>query len=234
MIYKITNLANGHIYIGQSRHGGAWRWRHHVSAAKLQRNEHLPLYRAIKKYGPNGFAVDEIEVCDDISELDAAEQFWIRYFNCMLPTGYNLTYGGAMYTKEHIKKASIARTGKKRGPMSQATKDKIAAAHRGLKCTLAHRAKLREAMVGRFTGAQNHFHGKKHSIESLLRMSIKPAHIHTKERREELSRRNSGSGNPFFGRKQKPLTNDQRQRLSDAVRASWVWRRIKNVPSAAI
>lgn len=88
-IYKITNLANGKIYIGQSvctKH----RWEQHVSAAR--RNPKYPIDRAIAKYGLSSFEVTIIE--KQIENYDEREQYWIQHYNCCVPRGYNIVIGG--------------------------------------------------------------------------------------------------------------------------------------------
>lgn len=56
-IYKIQNLINGKIYIGQSKNIEK-RWLRHKTTA-FNKNDHsynLPLYRAIRKYGLENFS----------------------------------------------------------------------------------------------------------------------------------------------------------------------------------
>ena len=82
-IYKITNLVNGKIYIGQSRNIEE-RWRVHKKEVSLD----YPLYRAFKKYGLDNFSFEIVELCS-ISELNEREYFFIKKFNSLVPIGYN-------------------------------------------------------------------------------------------------------------------------------------------------
>lgn len=90
-IYKITNKANGKIYIGQSK-DIHYRWHRHRLAAF---NSNYPqynclLYKAIRKYGLDSFLFEVIEECEE-SELNSREQYYISYFNCANPQfGYNM------------------------------------------------------------------------------------------------------------------------------------------------
>ena len=86
-IYKITNLINGHSYIGQSTNIER-RWCNH----KNEINKDYPLYRAFKKYGIENFNFSIIELCE-VSELDEKEIFYIKKYNTYFD-GYNQTLGG--------------------------------------------------------------------------------------------------------------------------------------------
>lgn len=94
-IYKITNLVNKKIYIGQSSNIEA-RWRAHRT--RPFNNNSLdyesPLYRAIRKYGIENFSFSIVEQCK-ISELNDKEIYWISFYNSNdSEKGYNLTRGG--------------------------------------------------------------------------------------------------------------------------------------------
>ena len=88
-IYKITNLINNKIYIGQSVNA-KHRWEQHVSASK--HNPRTIVDRAIKKYGEENFGVEVIEKTE---QYDEQERYWITYYNSTNPDkGYNCTKGG--------------------------------------------------------------------------------------------------------------------------------------------
>lgn len=92
-IYKIENLTNHKIYIGQSRNIEK-RWISHKSIA-FNQNDHCynnPLYRAIRKYGIENFQFSIIEKCS-IEELNQKERYWISFYDSFF-NGYNLTLGG--------------------------------------------------------------------------------------------------------------------------------------------
>ena len=94
-IYKITNLINGKIYIGQSINIQQ-RWKAHRSKPFYKNGDQYqtPLYRAIRKYGLNNFIFEIIEECFE-SELNDKEQYYIQYYDATNPDkGYNLTRGG--------------------------------------------------------------------------------------------------------------------------------------------
>lgn len=82
-IYKIENLINHKIYIGQSVHIER-RWKEHCRHYKQS-----IISDAIKKYGEDNFSFQVIEECPE-DKLDEREMFYINKFNCIVPNGYNI------------------------------------------------------------------------------------------------------------------------------------------------
>jgi hypothetical protein len=83
-IYKITNLVNGKIYIGQHSKNN----KNYLGSGKI-------LKQAIKKYGKENFNKDIIQNCNTKKELDRLEIFWINYFKGIdIDNMYNLSIGG--------------------------------------------------------------------------------------------------------------------------------------------
>ena len=100
-IYKIENLINHMLYIGQTTQTIEIRQKEHIEAAKYGHNS--VIYRAMRKYGIENFVFTEIEKCDD-SDLDDREIYWISYFDTY-NNGYNSTTGGCgvqKYNKDQI------------------------------------------------------------------------------------------------------------------------------------
>ena len=93
-IYKITNLINNKIYIGQTRFEVEARYHRHLYEAKRNVLQY-PLYKAIRKYGEQNFKLDIIEQVDN-ELLNQQEQYWIKYYDSYIKNnkGYNCTYGG--------------------------------------------------------------------------------------------------------------------------------------------
>lgn len=88
-IYKITNLVNNKMYIGQSARGVAERFHRHIcDAMNGKLDTHFA--RAIRKYGPENFTVDVIDTVDNQEELNQQEQYWIRAYDS-IHHGYNET-----------------------------------------------------------------------------------------------------------------------------------------------
>ena len=84
-IYKITNLLNNKIYIGQSNNIER-RFQEHKS-----RNI-IPIDQAIQKYGKENFSFEIIEECS-LEQLNDRETYWIIKYNS-IDNGYNFSLGG--------------------------------------------------------------------------------------------------------------------------------------------
>lgn len=107
-IYKITNLLNGKVYIGQTNGDGSNRRHAHLS--RLRRNTHVNDYlqNAFNKYGEENFVFEvvcrrPIDKLDEIEIEIIAEQKELG--NC-----YNIEHGGKIvkkmdyYTRKKISK----------------------------------------------------------------------------------------------------------------------------------
>lgn len=92
-IYKITNLINGKIYIGQSVDINK-RWRQHKRNSQIKGREYDKyLYRAFRKYGLENFSFEVIEECSR-ELLNEKETYYIQYYKANNETfGYNETSG---------------------------------------------------------------------------------------------------------------------------------------------
>ena len=119
-IYKIINLVNGKLYIGQAvshilnhgkyrLYGSQGRFRCHISESKSQKkNQCHYLNNSIRKNGEDNFKVELLEICD-MDKGDALETKYILQYNSLFPSGYNLTTGGTVFqhTEESKTRLSI-------------------------------------------------------------------------------------------------------------------------------
>lgn len=87
-IYKIENLINHKIYIGQTNNIKR-RFSEH-KARGYEINSHKALYYAFDKYGVENFKFEIIEETEDYNER---EKYWIKYYDSY-KNGYNMTEGG--------------------------------------------------------------------------------------------------------------------------------------------
>jgi group I intron endonuclease len=97
-IYKITNIINGKVYIGQTINSVENRFKQHT-----RKKGCTYLYAAIKKYGKENFKVETIE---DVPRelLDEREIYWISFYNSTnKDIGYNIIKGGKLGRKEIYK-----------------------------------------------------------------------------------------------------------------------------------
>lgn len=97
-IYKITNLVNGKVYIGESVDIHR-RISQHKKIGKSKKgykqDKDKPLYRALKKYGIDNFSFEIIEECEQNIRFDR-EIYWISFYDCTTKSGkgYNQSDGG--------------------------------------------------------------------------------------------------------------------------------------------
>jgi len=130
LIYKITNKINGKCYIGQTVCDILKRWKEHLSTGTGCR----ALKRALIKYGPDNFDVDEIYNSFSMEDLNEKEEYFIKYYGSIVPNGYNIKFGGNNMrhhpeTKRKIGEANkISLKGKR---LPQEVKDKISKASKG-------------------------------------------------------------------------------------------------------
>lgn len=98
IVYKITNLINNKVYIGQTVNtfnrrycGGGVGVERLLTTQKS--NKHL--INAIEKYGTNSFKVEIIEQCKTVEELNDQENYYIDlYDSTNSEKGYNRLIGG--------------------------------------------------------------------------------------------------------------------------------------------
>lgn len=112
IIYKITNLINSKVYIGQTIQPLIKRWQRHCRNGKS-----TVIGSAIQKYGRENFSIEIIDTASTIDELNEKEIKWINYYNCVLPNGYNVAGGGRNHcmTEPLRKRLSEAHKGKQTG-----------------------------------------------------------------------------------------------------------------------
>jgi group I intron endonuclease len=118
-IYKIINLSNNKIYVGQAvshilnhkryrPYGHEGRFRCHISEAfSTKKNQSHYLNNAIRKYGVTNFVVELIEYCE-ISNADERETYYIKELNSLFPNGYNLKNGGSVFTHSDESKKRVS------------------------------------------------------------------------------------------------------------------------------
>jgi group I intron endonuclease len=123
-IYKVTNLINNKIYIGQTINNVKYRWSAHCSSASKCK----ALSASIATYGKDSFKVETLEVIEAqdkvalIEKLNLLEIKYIKEYSSEAPNGYNLSPGGdrlSFYNR-------VSTKGKKRGKYKQRTAEELA------------------------------------------------------------------------------------------------------------
>lgn len=91
-IYKLTNLKNQKVYIGQAANL-ADRWKDHIKAGLGIDTPNNMLYTAMLKDGVENFTFEVLEECER-SALNDRETYYIEFYRSQ-EHGYNMTKGGA-------------------------------------------------------------------------------------------------------------------------------------------
>lgn len=130
-IYKITNIQNNKIYIGQTIRPVEQRFHRHINDA-LNNILDTHFARAIRKYGKESFIIETIDTAKSQKELNHKEQYWIRFYDSV-NKGYNETdaiskCGGNTYQSKNNEEMSII-------------KDKIRQTKLGAKNPMARKVK---------------------------------------------------------------------------------------------
>ncbi|MAE86130.1 MAG: hypothetical protein CMB80_25560 [Flammeovirgaceae bacterium] len=148
-IYKITNLVNQKIYIGQSV-APKKRWNRHLSDARYNRGS-LHLTNAIRKYGEDRFCFEIIDVLNDVEGADKVEQEMIKQHSSFdREHGYNKALGG---TSSRI--------------VSEETKQKIRAMRTGTKASEETKKRMSLSMMGKNAGHSNGMYGRRGPLAKL-------------------------------------------------------------------
>jgi len=120
-IYKISCSMSNKCYIGQAvshklhytvyrRHGSKGRMNEHISEAfSKKKRQSRALNNSIRKYGRESFSIELICICkkDDADEL---EKYYIKKYNTLAPSGYNLNEGGCRAKNTDETKKQISKT----------------------------------------------------------------------------------------------------------------------------
>ena len=140
-IYKITNTLNGKCYIGQHKVPKyPENFRRYLGGG-------IAIQDAIKKYGKDVFEKEIVEYIDDDEKhqkVSEREIYYIKFFNTMIPNGYNISPGGeGGATPESCRKSAITR--KQRGYRhSIDTKRRISMSNAGKPKSAEHKKHLSE------------------------------------------------------------------------------------------
>ncbi len=145
LIYKITNLDNGKIYIGQTIASIERRFKQHLKSAfsEDKRFKYLPLSNAIRKHGTERFKIEKIDEADNRNDLNKKERYWIKKLNAQDKNiGYNICEGGSWILPHEAQlRAAEKRRGRKH---SKEWKDNISKSKKGKSLSPEHKKHLSE------------------------------------------------------------------------------------------
>jgi group I intron endonuclease len=207
VIYKVTNLLNGMIYVGQDTKN---RNSYYGSG--------LLIKRAISKFGKENFIKEILEECSTKEELNKREVYWIKQLNTK-ENGYNICSGGQGQNTDEVKdKFSKSRKGVNNVMFGKTHSDearkKISNKNKGRKWTEEQKEHLRKYMLSRkFSEEKNEKIFKK--ISESLKGKTK-----TEEHRQKLRDVNLGKTSPRKGVK---MSEESKKKLSESTKGRIPW-----------
>jgi group I intron endonuclease len=98
LIYKITNLLNGKIYIGKTIQSLRRRWTGHLYEARHGFNR--PICKAIREQGARNFKIEVLAKPDCVGAMNLGEEAHILLNDACGENGYNVSCGGDGFTSE--------------------------------------------------------------------------------------------------------------------------------------
>jgi group I intron endonuclease len=174
VIYKTTNLLNGKIYVGQSKHN---------KSTYLGSGTYIK--KAIKKYGRENFNREVLEYCETSEDLNERELYWIKKLKATdRKIGYNVRLKNqGLYTTQS-RERQMHFKGKK---LTDEHRANISKGLEGYKKTTEHIRKIQQNMDRSYmqteeyrnnmsmstSGSKNGMYGKKHTEETKQLISQK-------------------------------------------------------------
>lgn len=157
-IYKIINLHNGKVYIGQSINLTHRLTEHRLKLSKgIHSNKYLQ--NAWNKYGEQNFKFEIIEICLE-TELTERENFWINYYG-----GYeskqNYNHKSAEAHVKYSKESRVKMSESQRG-LQSGKKNGMYGKHH----TAETKKKLSDLNKVKFSGKNNPMFGKHHNEQT--------------------------------------------------------------------
>lgn len=178
-IYKITNILNNKIYIGQTIKINPFdRINRHFT----KQHYYSLLYKSYFKNNQNKnlYKIEIICSCQNLEDLNYMEIFFIKYFNCLTPNGYNLKSGGKNGGKcSNELKAKLSKIQKGKPSKGRAAK--------GVPKSKEHCQKMSEVRKG-FTSENRKKSSKKNAekrkikfIATNIKTGLEICYYHTKD-----------------------------------------------------
>lgn len=153
VVYAITNLVTGKVYIGQHKGGNLRQYlQKKFYYARHQKTGSSYLFNAMRKYtDPEQWSIEPLMECETKEQLDRMETILIALYDTRNPeVGYNICRGGegftgkhSQYVKDRVRETHLGKS------VSEETRSKIRAARLGKPLTSEHREKLRLSHLGK-------------------------------------------------------------------------------------
>jgi len=181
-IYKITNLKNNKIYIGQTNNVSR-RWSQYKHASNLKEKDQL-ITKAMAKHGFSNFKIEIIDKVNTREEANIKEEEYMQMYDSRnLEKGYNIATGGGVFgisedTKKKISEGLLKFYENNPSHML------------GRKYTEEHRMAISRGSMGK-PGTNT---GKKFSEEHKRKIAIANMYqVCSEEKRKKLSEAKKGS-----------------------------------------
>jgi len=205
MIYLITCIPTGKLYVGQTTQLLRRRFSQHInSKPKLT----CPLSLAIRKYGRSAFTVTPIEVDIPVPELNEAERYWVAWYNTIAPLGLNATSGGDVshrFSEVSRRRMSESNKGRKH---SEETRRKMSESHK------ACEPKPLE-WINNLRAAAERRKGVPRTPEDIAKMRAGKRHLPlTEEHKAKI--RAAAARRKELGLARPPTSEETRQRVSES------------------
>lgn len=180
-IYKIINIKNQKIYIGQTtkqRPINRFSQHKYLAFHPQQEKSISYLHRSMKSDGIDNFKFEIIEQVNNLL-LNEREKYWIKQYNSLAPNGYNLTIGGQgtpgfsrpQSQKEKNKKGNSIKKYYQNHPQAR---EKVSQRTKELwkdpeyrKKVINNNKKFYQQHPGIFKGKNNPMYGRHHTEEAL-------------------------------------------------------------------
>lgn len=229
VIYMVINKSNGKMYIGKTKHTAQKRWKTHQYSAGQKRFQQIYFYKAIRKWGIEGFDVCVIDQAESMEESDFLEQYYILEYESYKPKiGYNGSMGGCgVHPTDEIRQ-KISDTLKGKTPFwitkgvphpmkgkrhSEETRALISKSKTGIPCP-EHIKEKQRTLVGvlsptygyRWTdeqkkGLSETLTGRRLTEEWKINIGLASARrTHSEETKKIMSDTRMGKANPMFGK----------------------------------
>lgn len=206
IIYKAENKLTGSVYIGQTTKDLKQRILKHKNTA-FNKTESYTFHKALRKYGLENFEWNILTETDSKEKLNALEKLYISYYKKTTKC-YNMTDGGEgclgyIPTGETLKKLSESHKG-------------LISGNKGNKYSEETRKKMSDKKK-KLTGEKNPFYGRKHSPESLKKMS------------DAKKGKYAGEKNPMYGisitawNKGISPSEETKRKISESLKGNIPW-----------
>jgi hypothetical protein len=180
-IYKITNMLNEKIYVGQSTRIKDVINRKYKGSGSI-------IYLAINKYGWNNFKIEILEYCNSIKELNDKEPYWISHYNSVTPNGYNLKKGG-----------------EQGGKCSEEAKKNIRQSKIGIKPTENARKNISKGLISSWSANE----GRKEALRERNKIYTTKGRKLSEDHKNKISNSIKGENNYFYGKHLKEETKNK-------------------------